>query len=144
MPQPDLEELLNMLVPFAQQMLSKHGEFFPFGATMTSSGELVANAGYTGEEQPEPKEVIELLTKAFQSEAASGKIRAAGICVDIRTVPPGATEKTDAICVSLEHQSGEAVDVCIPYKKGLFGRMKYGELFAGKRDPAFFIQNKSG
>ena len=144
MPHPDLEQLLNMLVPFAQEMLSKHGEFYPFGATMTPSGELVAKMGYTGEEQPEVQEVIKLLTKGFQEDAASGKIRAAGMCVDIRTVPPGATEKTDAICVSLEHQSGEAVDACVPYKKGLFGRLKYGELFAGKRDPTFFVQNKSG
>jgi hypothetical protein len=144
MPHPDLEELLNMLVPFAQQMLSKHGEFYPFGATMTSSGEIVANAGHTGEEQPEPQDVIKLLSKGFQQEAASGNIRAAGMCVDIRTTPPGQTEKTDAICVTLEHQSGEAVDVCVPYKKGLLGRMKYGQLFAGKRDPAFFVQNKSG
>jgi membrane protease YdiL (CAAX protease family) len=26
----DLNELLNALLPFAQQMLEKHGEFFPF------------------------------------------------------------------------------------------------------------------
>ena len=47
------------------------------------------------------------------------------------------------VVLTFEHQSGEAVDVCVPYKKGLFGRMKYGELFAGKREPTFFVQNKS-
>ena len=143
MPHPDLEALFDMLIPFAQQMLSQHGEFFPFGSTMTSSGEIIANAADPGEEEPEPQKVIELLTKGFQQKAASGEIRAAGICSDIWVVPPDATEKTSAICLSLEHQSGESVDVCVPYKKGLFGRMKYGELFEAKRDPTFFVQNKS-
>ena len=133
-----------MLVPFAQQMLSKHGEFYPFGATMTSAGEIVANAADAGEEQPEPQKVIELLAQGFREEAANGKIRAAGMCVDIRTIPPGGTDKTDAICVSLEHQTGEAVDVCVPYRKGMFGRMKYGELFAGKREAQFFVRNEIG
>jgi hypothetical protein len=40
MAHPELDELLDTLLPFAQQMLQKHGEFFPFGAAMTSSGEI--------------------------------------------------------------------------------------------------------
>jgi len=43
MAHPDLDQLLNAVLPFAQQMLSKHGEFFPFGASMTIDGEIIAN-----------------------------------------------------------------------------------------------------
>lgn len=140
----DLDQLLNALMPFAQQMLSKHGEFFPFGAAMSADGEIGLHAGDTGEEQPEAQEVIGLLTAGFRQQAAEGSIRAAGVCVDIRTIPPGQQEKTDAISVPLEHQSGEAATVILPYKKGFLGRIKYGEMFAVKRDPEFFVAgNKS-
>src|SRR5207247_1674351 len=86
MANPDFDTLLNTLAPFAKQMLSKHGEFYPFGATMTPDGEVTANAGYEGNEQPETQAVIDLLTHAFRQQAAAGQIRAAGLCKDIRTI----------------------------------------------------------
>jgi hypothetical protein len=44
MAHPDLDELLNALLPFAQQLLSKHGEFYPFRSAMTTDGEIEAAA----------------------------------------------------------------------------------------------------
>jgi hypothetical protein len=35
MSRPDLGSLLNVLLPFAREMLAKHGEFFPFAAAMS-------------------------------------------------------------------------------------------------------------
>ncbi len=43
MAHPDLDELLNALLPFAQQMLTKRGEFFPFGTGMKLR--TIENAG---------------------------------------------------------------------------------------------------
>lgn len=42
----ECEEIMNALIPFAQQMLEKHGEFFPFGGTMKNNGEVTQVAGY--------------------------------------------------------------------------------------------------
>jgi hypothetical protein len=142
MAHPDLNQLLNTLLPLAEQLLAKHGEFFPFGATMTSSGNINQNSAYTGEEHPKSQELIKLMTQAFQQQTGSGQLRAAGICMDIRVIPPGQTEKTDAICLGLEHVSGESVNVCVPYKKGWFGKIKYGTLFAGQRKAEFFIKSE--
>jgi hypothetical protein len=47
---------------------------------------------------------------SFAREAQAGTIRAAAVCVDVRTVPPGQTEKRDAICTQLEHENGETAD----------------------------------
>lgn len=134
----DLDELMNVLIPFAQQMLGKHGEFFPFGASMRTDGKVECHAADAGEEQPASEKLIEMLTGAFRQQVADGTIRAAGICYDVRTIPPGQTEKTDAICLALEHQGGDAAQVYLPYRKGWFGRVKYGELFAGAREKQFF------
>jgi len=75
---------------------------------------LSAVAGDVGKEHPESQEVIDFLTAAFREQAASGAIRASGVCIDVRTIPPGQTEKTDAILARLEHKDGEAIDVTFP------------------------------
>ena len=58
----DYNALLEMLMPFAEQMLKKHGEFFPFGAAVNTTGELLAAAGYDGTETPPSEDVIALST----------------------------------------------------------------------------------
>ena len=43
---------MNAVLPFAEQKLAKHGEFFPFGGVMKTGGEITHVAGYDGREQP--------------------------------------------------------------------------------------------
>jgi hypothetical protein len=38
--QGDLDALLNAVLPLAEQTLAKYGEVFPFGATVSSHGQL--------------------------------------------------------------------------------------------------------
>src|SRR5438105_14493523 len=130
MAHPDLDELLSAVIPFAQEMLAKHGEFFPFGASIGARGEVACVAGETGDEQPDSQELIALLTKGFRDEAKRGEIRAAALCYGARIVPPGQTEKLDAIAIRSEHQNGEAIDAYLHYRKGLLGKYKYRDLFA--------------
>lgn len=133
----DFDALLNHLYGFAEAMLKKHGEFFPFAAQVGADGKVAGVGGYTGEEQPESQEVIELLRKGLQQAAARGEIRAAGICYDARITPEGG-EKTDAVCAQLEHKDGRASVVYLPYKKGWLGRLKFGELFAVEGEKKIF------
>ena len=42
--------------------------------------------------------------------------------------------KTDAIFVSVEDDSGVALDLFVPYSKPLIGRIKFGEPFSRRRD----------
>jgi hypothetical protein len=130
MSRPDLDSLLNFLLPFAQDMLAKHGEFFPFAATMSVGGELAKAASYTGSERPASMEVLEVIEDGLRQSARNSEIRAAAVCVDARVQAPGTTEKTDAIQVKFEHSDGEAIEVFLPYRKGFLRRLKYGELFA--------------
>ena len=86
MAHPDLNELLNALLSMAQTLLTKQGEFLPFGAIMLSDGEVRhVGAKIEGDDQPGSQPLIELLTETFQKEAAKGKLRAAGICYDVLT-----------------------------------------------------------
>lgn len=145
MAHPDLNELLNALLSMAEMLLSKQGEFLPIGAILLSDGELRhVGAKIEGDDYPTSQPLIDLLTETFQKEAAKGKLRAAGICYDVLTVPPGKHQKQDVICCGLEHCLGEAVNVFKPYVRTEDGNFRYDEIFAAIRTPQFFCQIPRG
>jgi hypothetical protein len=135
----DLNQLLHALVQMAQHLLPKQGEFLPFAATISSDGKVDYAGAYTGEEFPGAQPLLEMLRAVLRQSAADQTIRAAGICYDGLTIPPGQSEKTDSICCSLEHRNGESVSVFVPYRKDRAGQFIYGEIFASHRTPEFFL-----
>lgn len=134
-----MDDLLNALLPFAKQMLEKYGEFIPFAAAMSPSGEIASVGGDIGTEHPKSQEIIDFLTDIFQRQALAGDLKACGICIDSRVIPPGQTEKSDAILARLEHQDGETVDVYLPYRKTILRKIKYGDLFAAEGTVRVFV-----
>ncbi len=139
MAQADLEELMNFLIPAAQQFLTKSGEFYPFAASMTADGTIQANMSGTGEEYPKSDDLIAILTGAFRQEALEGKLKATGICYDVRVILEGAKQKTDAICVLLDHVDGDAVEILLPYRKRSTGKIEYDELRMTSADHEVFL-----
>lgn len=139
----DINELLKtpMGLPFAKQLLKQYGEFYPFGVSMALDGKVNAIGATDGDEHPPSEKIIELLKSGLKQEASKGHIRAGAIFFDVLTVPPGESAKCDAICVSLEHHSGEAYDAFIPYKRNDSGEFQYGKIFAKRRQPQFFLPN---
>ena len=111
----DAEALLNELMPFAEQMLTQYREFFPFGARMAHNGKIDHVSASDGTEHPPSQPLIDLLTKAHRIEAKEKKLRACAIVYDIRTIPPGKSEKQDAIAAAIDHVSGYSVVVIFPY-----------------------------
>ena len=91
--QEDCESLLQAVLPFAMQTLTRYRELYPFGATMDASGAIAFNAGSPGDDHSDSRQLVELLRAGFQDGAASGKFRATALVFDISTVPPDATEK---------------------------------------------------
>ncbi len=138
---PDFEELLNTVVSFAQFQLADGGAIYPFGASMTPEGKVGINAADAGRDKPPSQELVGMMTIGFRQLAAAGKIRAACICADVLCVPPGESKKTDAIGVTLEHVSGEAIEAYLPYKKGWLGKYRYGQLFVLPREPQIVVDD---
>jgi hypothetical protein len=130
MAHPDLDELLNVLLPFAKQMLAEYGSFNPFGAVMESDGKpRMVGADIKGTDFPKAVELIQILEAEFHRNAEEGTIKASGICIDVRVTPPGELEKTDAIQLRFEHVGGQALSAFLPYKKGKNEEMIYGEMY---------------
>jgi hypothetical protein len=136
-PKADSEAILDAMLPLAERMLEEHGEFYPYGGAMTPDGKVISVAGDPGGEHPASQEVIDLLQAAFRSGAAAGKYKATGMFYDVRVVPPGATEKTDAIAVALDHKDNYSVLVCFPYRI-VSGQLELGSAFASKGENKVF------
>jgi hypothetical protein len=139
---PDINALLNELLPFAERMLREQGEFYPFGGSITPDGKHISVGAKGSCDQPPSREIIDIMTDAFRRQAAEGKIRAAGICFDVRVVPPGQVDKTDAIELCLERAGGDAVEVFVPYALLPNGEITYGDMFASTRTPTMFVEHQ--
>lgn len=117
-----------MTLPFAQQMLEKQGEFYPFGAVMSTGGEAGLLGADPGQgERPASAAVLATMLGGIRGQRAG--YRAVATCFDVRL------PDSDAVRVELEHQEGQTIAVLLPYKKKRFGRgVEYGELRGGTAD----------
>jgi hypothetical protein len=113
--QDDLDALLDATMPFAQQMLEKRGEFFPYEAAISLEGATRMFAGDPGQgEHPLSTDVIAIVRDGFRHDRDG--LRAVAIVADVRT------PDSDAVRVELEHRDGHAIAVLLPYSKKRFGR----------------------
>jgi hypothetical protein len=139
-PKSQCEDLLNAVLPMAKKILSAHGEFYPFGASMKPDGSIVQTAAYDGREHPPSQPLIDLLRQSFRAEAKNGAIIASATVYDVRTIPPGATEKTDAVTVELDHRDSYSVVVLFPYTITA-GTVQFSEPFAQRGTFGIFGQH---
>ena len=136
-PKAECENLMNAALPFAEQMLQKHGEFFPYGAALKGNGEIASVAGYDGREQPPSNDIIRLLKEGFVQGAKSGEYKATALVYDVRVTVPSTGTKSDAIAVSLNHRDNYSVVVFFPYQL-TNGQLTFGEVFAQKGESDVF------
>jgi len=130
--------LLDALLPFAEQMLNKHGEFFPFAAVVAGDGAVGLVAVHPGKEQPESAEVRDLLFAALRKQVQEEGCIAAGVCVDVKVMDPRSQQKTDAVHFVFEHRSGEAFDVFFPYRKRFLRGCQLKKPFASAGEKRVF------
>jgi hypothetical protein len=134
-----LEEMLTYCTGFAKQMLEAHGEFHPFGATLSTDGEVGAVGASTGEEFPPGAELAQVLIKAFQSQFAEGAILAAALATNVDIPAQFDPQFPDGIRVTLGCE-GYSRHVYLPYhivERGVMARLArkpreivYGEMFS--------------
>lgn len=115
-PKEESEDLMNDLLPLAKRMLSEEGEFYPYAGLLRPNGDIVhIGAKIEGTDLPDSRSVIEVLTQKLKESIQSGDAKATAIVFDVRIVPPGKGEKTDAIQVSVDHAEGFSAEVFFPY-----------------------------
>ena len=127
--QDDLDGLLNAALPFAQQMLGEHGEFFPAVAVDMHSDTRMIMGDPDLRERPPSAEVLSTILQELQRSRQ--EFRAVARVADVRVAD------SDAVRVELEHSEWPSMAVLLPYKKRrLRGGIEYGSLAATVAVPA--------
>ena len=134
--------LIDTVLPFAKLMLDRYGEFLPFGAAITATGEIIHVGADTGEDTGESRPVLDLLIEGLRAKARSESYMAAAACVNVAAVDPRSGKKADAAQVIFEHCSGEALDVFVPYRKKMFRGYEFEKPFAGPAEPRIFSKDQ--
>lgn len=135
-PKDECDLLVNVVVPFARQMLSQHHGFFPFGATMSPSGTISRTETPKGDHPP--KELVVLIEQGFVDGAQQGLYKATAVALDVKTVPPGKNERQNAVEVRLDHRDNYSVKVVFPYSYSLSGELAFAPPFAVAGDKMIF------
>jgi len=110
----ECERLMNEAISFAEKMLRKRKEFYPYAYVLRPNGEVAMIAGYDGTEKPKSQDIIDILRTSLMDEAAAARVRATAIVYDVR-VQLSAGEKSDAIAVALDHRDGFSCIMLFPY-----------------------------
>jgi hypothetical protein len=131
--QDDLDRMLNVALPFAQEMISKRGEFVPYGAALSADGQARMVGSDPDEGQPADSSVLlDLLVNGLRQQR--NDLRAVAIVADVRVQGDG-----DAIRAQLEHRDGHSMTVLLPYSVGEQGQVEYGALSAEPTQPTVWV-----
>jgi hypothetical protein len=133
----EIQMLLNYLLPFAEERLTRDGEFYPYAAAVDIAGSIEPVGPGVESADPDVGDILIALHADLREQAAEGSIRASGIAADVTLTDPDSGETTDAVQIELDHAEGDAVDVYVPYEHEAEG-VKFGELVAAEgREPVF-------
>jgi hypothetical protein len=138
--QEDFGRLIGAVLPPAQAMIKDLSGFIPFGAMVAQGGEVQLAGGAGDASQWTTEEIIGMYHEGFRDGVTLGFYRALALCVDVRVTVPGRVDKTDALQIMLEHESGEALHVFLPYQKALDDRVEFGQMFATPAEPQVFAK----
>jgi hypothetical protein len=127
--QDDLDGLLTTVLPLAEDLLIKHGEFFPFGGSVSTEGESSLTAADPGlGERPSSDEVMEALYAGARAHATA--MRAAAFVADVRA------NGSDAVRVEPEHQEGTRLVVLLPYARSRVKKaLTFGQISVSQGEP---------
>lgn len=142
-PKEDSEALLSVMMPFAERMLLAHREFFPFGAEMSTNGQIALASATDGSERPQSQFVIDMLRAGYRKKAIAGEIRACATLYDSMVTLPESDIKQDAIAALIDHRDGYSATVFFPYKINGDSTLSTRSPFAISREPDIF-KNQSG
>jgi len=109
-----LHSAFSYCLDFAKHMLEKCGEFLPFAAALTPSGEVKAIGAWTGEEHPAPAGLYQFLSSALRDEAASEKVIGSAVAVNVNIPAAYSPHWPDGIRIHLE-SNGYSRYVYVPY-----------------------------
>lgn len=112
----DIQALINIFFPFAEELLIKYGKFLPYAGATTLAGDFVSVGGpHDSKEPADSKTIITDLKLSLQ--LGNTKYLVVAIFYEARTIDDQTGKTDDAIAVFVEHKDGQsAYEFFYPYK----------------------------
>lgn len=107
------DKMIEYGIEFASKLLRDFGEFHPFGAAIDKNEKIVAIGGWNGEEYPNPKDLLKLLSDSLVGSMRKGEYKMGLIVYNGYTMKDGI--KTDAINMYIIYPNETCDKVEIPY-----------------------------
>ncbi len=113
----DIQALINIFFPFAEELIVKFGEFFPYAGATNLEGEFVSVGLQDEIKHLSSAQVINSLKASLKS--GHDKYIVTAVFYQVSTTDAVTDEKQDAIGVFVEHKEGQiAYDFFYPYVLG--------------------------
>jgi hypothetical protein len=142
-----LKSIVNSAFGYAKQMFEEFGDFYPFGMSLNSDGEVEMLGTMKVDEKHDSPDFVLMLQKKFREEAQAGDIFAAAIGANVDIPAQLPADFPDGIGVFLEAE-GIARAYYLPYKverdrRGAEDNAKlsvsYGQPIGIEIPPAMFV-----
>ncbi|HEY1184229.1 MAG TPA: hypothetical protein VGE89_08590 [Bryobacteraceae bacterium] len=131
---------MSAILPLAEKMLRRYGEFYPYGGYMKLDGTVVeVGAADPDADHPKSKDVIYLLRSSLRDMARSNQCKAVAVVFDVTVTLPNSNRRSDAIQVCVEHSDHYSAEVFFPYQL-IENELVYGETFAQQGKVEVFEQ----
>jgi hypothetical protein len=137
----DFERLLDATFPFVEDLLKKHGEFFPLASAIDKNDSVAHVGTYEGNEQPKSDKVIADLKVGLREGAKKGNYKAIAIFYDVKVVDPNTNKKTDAIAVFVENtKDTKAYKLFYPYTLTKDSVLTFAESWRNEIEKEIFVK----
>jgi hypothetical protein len=139
----DFEMLADRILAFAKQAIVEDGVLIPISAVVSPEGEVVPLRRIRPpDEKDTASSLVDEILGILRSIARDRKARAVAWCIDMRVVPPGTTEKTDALVVFRESANGEASVLVTPYHGAPGPATVFAGSYTQANQPQIFLSAK--
>ncbi len=112
----ETQQLMNLLMNFAQQQLRDQGAFAPFAGWLDRDGAAMLDSSQGGNTELSARDLVTQLTESMRTRVAAGSARAAAVAASVQFSKRGADEFRNAVELHIEHESGYCVDIFVPYR----------------------------
>ena len=102
----DVQALINIFFPFAEELIVKFGEFFPFAGATTTEGEFVSVGFHEHNKHLSPSLVVANLKSSLKKQVE--KFIVTAVFYEVKSKDAETGESEDAIAVFVEHKNGNS------------------------------------
>jgi hypothetical protein len=138
-------QLLNAVMSYARLILRRYGQLAPFAFVMDREGQTFRETLNIPRLPLDPERLWKLLSDHVATRVRQGRFQGIAMAANVTLREKSAEGYADAVIVSIELESGYAIEVTVPYRilggqmhNLLPRRIVLGKMVSEERSPRFF------